>query len=183
LDLKTQRDYDLIQQCLEGHELAYKSIFDCYAGKMMALCSRYARDTQEGEDWVQEGFIKAFKSLDSFKFSGSFEGWLRKIMVNNCLRNLQKQSRRVNFLELSEFIEPGIDPNIINELEVEQIIKVIEMLPDGYRIVFNLSVIEGYSHKEIAEKLNITESTSRSQLVKAKRALKSKLVKHLRIAV
>ncbi len=183
MKLKANQDYQLVKACLDGDQAAFKSIFEAHAPKMMAVCARYARDNSEAEDWLQEGFIRAFNGLNSFKFNGSFEGWLRKVMVNNALKNLNRPGRKIATVELENFLDPGIEPEVISALTVKEIIHEINELPDGYRAVFNLNVIEGYSHKEIAEKLNITESTSRSQLVKAKRALKVRIVKLLRVAV
>lgn len=153
-----------------------------FAPTMMSLCSRYAVDKCEAEDWMQEGFIKAFNSLGSFKFAGSFEGWLRKIMVNTALKHLNKASRKLEQTELDQFLDTGYNGEILSTLAVEEIMKVVNELPEGYKAVFNLNVVEGFNHKEISEKLGITESTSRSQLVKAKKALKNKLNKIMKIA-
>lgn len=153
-----------------------------FAPTMMAVCSRFAVDRSEAQDWMQEGFIKAFNNLGSFKFEGSFEGWLRRIMVNTSLKHLKKPARQREHAELDQFLDTGYNADILSTLAVEEIIKVVNELPEGYKTVFNLNVIEGFSHKEIGAKLGITESTSRSQLVKAKKALKNKLNKLMKIA-
>ncbi len=183
MDLRTQRLHDLIRSCLQGQETAYKELFDLFSPKMLALCHRYAKDKYEAEDWLQEGFIRAFNNLKSFKFEGSFEGWLRRIMINNALRNLNKPARKNTFAGLEQYLDPGVDAQVLHSLAAEEIINVVNKLPDGYRTIFNLNVVEGYSHKEISELLGINESTSRSQLVKAKRALRNKLRKLLKLAV
>ncbi len=182
MNLKTRQEYDLVRSCLLGEESAFKALFDMFAPNMMTVCSRYAVDKFEAEDWMQEGFIKAFNNLGSFKFEGSFEGWLRKIMVNTSLKHLNKASRKMEKTELDQFLDTGYNGEILSTLAVEEIIKIVNELPEGYKTVFNLNVIEGYSHKEIGEKLGITESTSRSQLVKAKKALKNKLHKIMKLA-
>jgi len=182
VNLKTKQEYDLVRACLKGQEVAFKTLFELFAPKMMMVCQRYAIDRHEAEDWMQEGFIKAFNNLGSFKFQGSFEGWVRKIMVNTALKHLNKASRRIEKVELDHFLDVGLNSQVLSNLAVEEILKVLEELPEGYRTIFNLNVVEGYNHKEISEKLGITESTSRSQLVKAKRALKNKLIKLLKLA-
>lgn len=182
MNLKTRQEYDLVRSCLEGSEQGFKALFDMFAPTMMAVCTRYAIDKCEAEDWMQEGFIKAFNNLGSFKFEGSFEGWLRRIMVNTALKHLNKPSRKIHQTELDQFLDTGYNGEILSTLAVEEIINVVNQLPEGYKTVFSLSVIEGYNHKEIAEKLGITESTSRSQLVKAKKALKNKLHKIMKLA-
>lgn len=182
MNLKTRQEYDLVKACITGDEAAFKAVFDMFAPTMMGVCSRYAVDKQEAEDWMQEGFIRAFNNLGSFKFEGSFEGWLRRIMVNNALKHLNKPSRQKEQTELDQYLDTGYDADILSTLAVEEIIKVVDQLPEGYKTVFNLNVIEGFSHKEISHKLGITESTSRSQLVKAKKALKNKLNKLMKLA-
>ncbi|MDB5232852.1 MAG: polymerase ECF-type sigma factor [Chitinophagaceae bacterium] len=158
-------------------------LFEQFAGKMMAVCMRYASDTAQAEDMLQEGFIRVFNYIGQFKFEGSFEGWIRRIMVNSALKSLQK--KRIDFKEITDrdnsFSSP--EPYAYNNLGEDELMKLINDLPDGYRIVFNLNVIEGYSHEEIATMLNIQASTSRSQLVKARKMLQQQILNLQKIAV
>lgn len=172
----------LIESCLKGDRKSQKILFDRFAGKMFALCKRYARNLQESEDMLQEAFVKVFNSLDKFGFKGSFEGWIRRIVVNTCLRYLEKDKIIFEDIDIVEYSSSNvIQSSAIENLAEEELLKIIALLPDGYKMVFNLYVIEGYSHKEIAELLNIGESTSRSQLVKARKLLKELLIQQNRI--
>jgi RNA polymerase sigma factor (sigma-70 family) len=142
----------------------------------MALCMRYAQDRAEAEDMLQEGWIRVFDNIKSFRFQGSLEGWIRKVMVTTALKQLRKAkpTEELNFSH--DFEESPELPDAIAHLQEQEIIRHIEGLPEGYRIVFNLYVIEGYRHTEIAELLGIEESTSRSQLVKARKWLQEKIL-------
>ncbi|BAV08446.1 RNA polymerase ECF-type sigma factor [Filimonas lacunae] len=144
---------------------------------------RYASDASEAEDILQEGFIRIFSYIHQFKFEGSFEGWLRRIVVNSALKQLQK--KRIVFKEISDHHDssPRLDPYVYANLGEEELMKLINALPEGYRVVFNLSVIEGYSHEEIAQLLNVQPSTSRSQLVKARKMLQNQIIELQKIAV
>jgi len=133
------------------------------------------RDDLEAEDVLQEGFVLIFKKLDTFEFKGALFNWMRMVVVNVALRKLQKRSRKDTIYNLDDVVEPSTDEDQISALAAEEILALIQELPDGYRSVFNLYVVEGYKHNEIAEKLNIGESTSRSQLTKAKRMLQKSL--------
>ncbi|MDR6342856.1 RNA polymerase sigma-70 factor (ECF subfamily) [Filimonas zeae] len=150
---------------------------------MMSVCLRYAADASEAEDILQEGFIRIFSYIHQFKFEGSFEGWLRRIVVNSALKQLQK--KKISFKEISDHQEssPRMDPYVYSNLGEEELLKLINALPEGYRVVFNLSVIEGYSHEEIAQLLNVQPSTSRSQLVKARKMLQNQITELQKIAV
>ncbi|MDG1298229.1 MAG: RNA polymerase sigma factor [Saprospiraceae bacterium] len=169
----------LIESCLKGDSKSQKELFDLFAGKMFTLCKRYARTSQESEDMLQEAFVKVFNSLDKFSFKGSFEGWIRRIVVNTCLRYLEKEKISFDDIALVEYSSSNvIQSSAIDHLAEEELLRLIASLPDGYKMVFNLYVIEGYSHKEIAEMLGFGESTSRSQLVKARKLLKELLIQH-----
>ena len=172
----------LIELCIDGDRKSQKDLFDRFAGKMFTLCKRYARTSQESEDMLQEAFVKVFNSLDKFGFKGSFEGWIRRIVVNTCLRYLEKEKIMFEDIDMVEYSSSNvIQASAIEHLAEEELLNIIALLPDGYKMVFNLYVIEGYSHKEIADMLNIGESTSRSQLVKARKLLKELLIQHNRI--
>lgn len=162
---------ELILGCIEENSKYQKALFDKYSGLLLTICRRYFPDHSLAEDALQEGFIRIFKKLDQFKFEGSFEGWMKRIVVNICLRKLQKETKRYDWSELDKSEIKPIKPIAESGIYEEELLNLLERLPRGYRTVFNLYAIDGYSHKEIGEKLNITDSTSRSQLVKARKML------------
>lgn len=161
----------LVKGCLRADRKSQEELFRRYSGKMLAVCMRYARHRMEAEDLLQDAFIKVYQNLDKFKFSGSLEGWIRRIVINTALKAYGKKSFQNEQIGLESTIEQIKDPTILASINEEELLKLVSRLPDGYRIVFNLFAIEGYSHKEIAELLGIQESTSRSQLVKARKML------------
>lgn len=138
---------------------------------MYGVCLRYARSSADAADILQEGFVKVFTKLGQYGFQGSFEGWIRKIMVNTALRQYQRQRFDREESGLERLPDHPVDPDALSLLSEAELLKLIAQLPDGYRVVFNLVAIEGYSHGEVAETLGIQESTSRSQLTKARRWL------------
>ncbi len=164
-------EQELIEGCIREDQHCQREVFQRYAGKMLAVCIRYTRHQMEAEDIVQEAFIKVFDNIGNFQFRGSFEGWIRRIVVNTALKNFNKKSYQNEQIGLEDRPEHAVDPAAYETLSAEEIVGAINQLPDGYRIVFNLYAIEGYSHKEIADLLGIQESTSRSQLVKARKML------------
>jgi RNA polymerase sigma-70 factor (ECF subfamily) len=168
-------DRELIEHCLKGNAKSQHRLFGQYAGKMMTVCRRYACDQKEAEDILQESFIKVFSSLDQYRFEGPLEGWIRRIVVHTALRTVQK--KRIYYADIDDHPENvpalSVGPDAIANLSVEELVKLISHLPDGYRLVFNLYVLEGYDHKEIATILGITSATSRSQLLKARRLLQT----------
>jgi len=174
---------ELIKKCLENHRPSQKALFELFGGKMMALCFRYARHRDEAEDFMQEGFIKVFTNLEKFSFEGSFEGWVRKIMVNTCLKNLKKKHMTHEIHGLENYKDVSYEQSVVSKLTVDELLILVSKLPAGYRIVFNMYAIEGYSHREIGEKLNIGESTSRSQLAKARKLLQKQIDQLQKIAV
>lgn len=149
----------------------------------MTICLRYASSSMEAEDMMQEGFISIFKNIHQFKYNGSFGGWMRRIIVNSALSILRKN--RIQFIEINErnAINNSIDSYSYAHLAEEDLLKLINALPTGYRIVFNLNVVEGYSHDEIAKLLDIQPATSRSQLVKARKMLQQQILQLQKIAV
>lgn len=175
----TQARYlELVMACRKGDQLAQKKLYDLLSGKMFALCLRYMGDRTQAEDILQDGFITLFTKLASFTGGGSFEGWARKIFVNTALMSLRKNDA----LKMSDSLEPDtpIKAETTTQLEnigYKELLSMISSMPDGYRTVFNMYVIEGYSHKEIAEALGISEATSRSQLQRARVLLQNKLKK------
>lgn len=174
---------DLIAGCLDGQRSAQKALFEMYAGKMIAVCRRYSRNDQEAEDILQDGFVKVFLHLASFDHAGSFEGWIRRIFINTALKLISKKSYQNEQVGIDDLPESKVSPEVFAQLSEKELLQIISSLPEGYRVVFNLYAIEGYSHKEIADMLNIGESTSRSQLLKARRMLQSRVTDSQRIAV
>lgn len=168
----------IIQGSLRGDRISQKQLFDRFSGKMLAVCMRYSRHQMEAEDLLQDGFIKVFTHLEQYKFQGPFEQWVRRIMINNAIKNCNRKSFYHEFSVGDDIPEMFEEPEVIDSMAERELINMINELPDGYRMVFNLYAIEGYSHKEISETLHIEESTSRSQLVKARKVLQDKLLKH-----
>jgi RNA polymerase sigma factor (sigma-70 family) len=170
-------DNDLISKCQNNDRKAQYDLYNKYSGKMYFVCLRYAEDNDQAQDILQDGFIKVFKNLDKFRGEGSFEGWLRRIMVNTSIEYIR---RKIDIRSISDNHEETIETKEIgglHKLAVDDIYKLIQTLPTGYKSVFNLYEIEGYSHKEIAEMLGISEGTSKSQLSRAKQMLKKELIK------
>lgn len=166
----------LINSCLNGNPVAQRELFEKYAPKMMSVCLRYLKNKQEAEDVLQDGFVKVFDKLDSYVSSGSFEGWIRRIMVNTALDQIRKNNK----FSFSENVDElgyklGKDSTIQGDLAANDLLKMINEMPQGYRVVFNMFAIEGYSHKEIAKTLGVTENTSKSQFARARAYLKNKL--------
>lgn len=174
---------ELIQGCLNNDRISQRQLFEVYAPKMLIVCKRYARYDLEAEDILQESFIKVFKHLHKFQFEGSFEGWVRRIMVNTALKYISRKHFTHEKIMLDYMPEESIDPDVFSKLSEDEILELVTQLPDGYRLVFNLYAIEGYSHREVGEMLNIEESTSRSQLVKARRMLQDKIKELQKIAI
>lgn len=172
---KNSTDETLIQYSIVGDRLAQKAIFDKYSSRMMGVCMRYAVDQPAAEDILQEGFIKAFRNLHKFRNEGSFEGWLRRIMVNTAIEIYRKKNHLYSVLEIETQYEKVTNDNVLSDLAAEDIMGMVMKLSPGYRTVFNMYAIEGYSHKEIAEQLNISEGTSKSQLARARYILMKKV--------
>lgn len=142
---------------------------------MFAVCLRYSHHQAEAEDLLQEGFIRVFDKLGDFRMEGSLEGWVRRIMVHTCINHLRKKSVRGEVLGTAQMLERGVAPAAPGNLGQAELLALVQELPEGYRAVFNLYAIEGYDHAEIATMLGFTESTSRSQLAKARMALQRRL--------
>lgn len=163
------KERKLIAKALKKDRSAQKKLFESYAPKMLGVCRSYVRDVHHAEELMLSGFLKVFTQLESYKNEGSFEGWMRTIMIRTCISFLRKK----NQITYSDTME---DTEVVYNLEnsgTEELQSLIDALPDGYKMVFNLFVIEGYSHTEIAKQLNISESTSKSQLFKARKMLQT----------
>ena len=169
-------EQQLIQGCKARERKAQKELYETYARKMMAVCLRYINDGETAADMLQDGFVKVFSAVDSYTGSGSFEGWIRRIIVNVCLEHLRKSDvlrGAVDLENTSELVSLGDSP--IGNLTEKELLQLIANLPEGFRTVFNLFAIEGYSHREISHLLNISEGTSRSQYTRARQVLQRKI--------
>src|SRR5687767_9724420 len=170
MELKIYRakEEDLIKGCLQRDRTAQKRLYETYSSKMYALCYRYVRNPMEAEDILVTAFMKVFDKIDQFKSEGSFEGWIRRIVVNEALTQLRRNRSMYLETELEQADrEPDYD-KLSDHLEAEDLLNMIQEMPAGYRIVFNMYAIDGYSHKEIADHLGISENTSKSQLSRAR---------------
>lgn len=165
----------LYEGCRTGSRQAQEKLYQAMASKMFGVCMRYARSTFEAEDMLQAGFIKVFGSMDSYRGEGSFEGWIRRIIVNTAIESYRRNMRRGQPVEIGEVYEDVQQTFSMDTLECEDLLRIIQTLPDGYRIVFNMYALEGFSHKEIAEALQISEGASKSQLSRARTWLKEKI--------
>jgi RNA polymerase sigma-70 factor (ECF subfamily) len=157
----------IIKGCIAGNRAFQTKLYDLYAPKMLGVCLRYAKNREEAEEILQEGFLKVFTYIRTFKGAGSFEGWIRRIMVNSALGRFRNKSHLQPVIRLETY-EPVSDTDIISNLDAKDLLSLIQLLPLGYRIVFNLYVFEGFKHREIAEELGIAEGTSKSNLFDAR---------------
>lgn len=169
-------DEDFIARCVDNDPKAQGELYKWFAPKMFGICLRYAKNQMEAEDVLQEGFIKIFRYLKDYRSDGSLEGWIRRTMVNTAINFYKKKLRYQKdiSLEQTEPFNPG-EESALDKLSAKELLEFVQELPDGYRMVFNLNIIEGYTHKEIGEMLNISENTSKSQLSRARGVLQTKL--------
>ena len=173
----------LIQQCIKGDRHSQNELYKMFSQKMFIICLRYSPNRQEAEDNLQEGFIKTFEFLSQYKFNGSFEGWMRKIMVNCCLQKYRakKNLHAVVDIETTSLHEIGTE-DIISQIGTKELMRMVQKLLNGYRMVFNLYVFEGMKHREIAQELGISEGTSKSNLFDARTILQRSVNNSLQIA-
>lgn len=169
------KETELIEKCLRNDRQAQHALYQTYSGKMYALCCRYVKDRMEAEDVMVTAFTKIFERINQFKGEGSFEGWIRRVMVNESLSYLRKNKNMYLETDIEEAHREPDYHQLENQLEADDLLKLIEELPSGYRMVFNLYAIDGYSHQEIADQLGISENTSKSQLSRARALLQKRL--------
>ncbi len=166
----------LVERCLNGERKAQRQLFERFSGKMMAVCLRYAGNRADAEDCMIQGFEKVFRALPMFQNLGSLEGWIRRIMVRESLTLVRKKT--LLFADSSEEAEnQGAWPDWATQLEASELMALVQALPEGYRLVFNLYAVEGYSHEEIGDMLSISAVTSRSQLSRARALLQKQIQK------
>jgi RNA polymerase sigma factor (sigma-70 family) len=170
----------VLTACMKGDRAAQKQLYQSYYGYAMSICLRYAPSSIEAEEIVNDSFLKVFNRLGQYDSSRPFRWWLRRIIINTAIDYYRSDVKNLHSLEAEEAQEINYDQDILSEISVEEILQLIQDLPPAYRLVFNLYVIEGYTHPEIAEKLGIHEGTSRSNLAKARRHLQNKLEENFR---
>jgi RNA polymerase sigma factor (sigma-70 family) len=167
----------LLQACLKNQPAAQQELYSKYSPKMLAVCYRFARNREDAEDMLQEGFIRVFTQIHQFQNKGSFEGWIRRIIVHTCINHLKKHKKFNDSVDISQAHTLQVrEDSVPSIIQAKQVIECIRMLPIGYRTVLNLFAIDGYNHREIATMLDIEESTSRSQYTRAKAMLEQILV-------
>jgi RNA polymerase sigma-70 factor (ECF subfamily) len=169
-------DEELVKKCLENNRNAQKALFDKYSRNMMSLCIRYAGNEDDAKDILQEGFIKVFTRLKDYRGSGSLSGWIKTIMVNTALNHIKKRGMVTEWLEINEEFSVSADLQGDSRMGEQELLKLIRSLPDGFRTIFNLFAIEGYSHKEIAGMMGISENTSKTQYMRARARLQKMIV-------
>lgn len=156
-----------------------RELYERYSAKMFGVCLRYAGNTEEAEDILQEGFIKVFRKIGSFRGEGSFEGWIRRIFVNTAIEQFRRKTYMQPITEREENSVEATYLSVLDSLAEKDIIKLVQQLSPGYRTVFNMYVVEGYTHRQIAESLGISEGTSKSQLSRAKIILQDLVKQHI----
>ncbi len=170
-----QEEKEIIQLAIENNRTAQQKIYTKFSSKMLSVCRQYIKDIHQAEDIMITAFMKVFVNLKNFQHNGSFEGWIRRIMVNECISHIRVQ-KKVAFLDEEDYSEDSFN-NIESQISAEDIQFLIDSLPDGYKMIFNLYAIEGYKHQEIASMLGINEGTSKSQLSHARKILKEHITK------
>ncbi len=176
------QEQELIRRCKANDRTAQRLLYERFAPLLMGICRRYV-GSLNGEDVLQDSFIRIFQYLAQYRNDGSFEGWIRRVCVNTCIRYLEKEKRlQIDYIA-DGLPESSVEPDAISKMSADELMSLIDKLPDGYRTVFNLSVIEGFHHKEIAELLGIEESSSRSQLTKARKYIQRSLVTTLKVEI
>lgn len=163
----------LIQDCINGNRMSQKELYHQFSPKMFSVCLRYAKNQMDAEDILQDGFVKLFNNLEKFRGEGSFEGWIRRIFVNTAIEHIRRKNLNTTCSDGLENTVKDKAKNILDDLYEKDLIEYTTQLSDGYKTVFKLYAVDGYSHKEIAEQLGITESTSKSQFSRAKAILRT----------
>jgi len=171
----------IIKGCIDGDRRSQQALYEHFYGKMMAVCMRYAKDPDESLDMFQEAFIKVFKNLPKYGKKGSFEGWIRRIMVNTSIDHIRKNKKHNQMLELDDkhgsfVIDEEEDAGILEHVSFKDLLDMVQFLSPAYRTVFNMYIVDGFTHQEIADELKINIGTSKSNLAKAKQKLKKMLL-------
>ena len=183
LEVYNLTESDLIKECLKNNDKAKEELYVRFEKKMFGVCMRYAKNKMEAEDILHDGYLKVLNNLHSFRGDGPLGGWIRRIMVNTALNHCRDNSHFNSSIEIENIEDDEADNNkdIVGNISANEMIKYIQELPRGYRTVFNLFAVEGYSHKEIGDMLNISENTSKTQLLMARKALQKRINKELEL--
>lgn len=177
MELTQYRIDDLLDGCRAGKRHMQEALYKKTAAKMLAICMRYARDKMEAEDVLQIAYVKVFEKIKEYRGDGAFEGWMRRIMVNTAIESYRRNIKMMNVVPIEDAYDQPSTEADFSRLGIQDLMKLIQKLSDGYRIVFNMYAIEGYSHKEIARELGITEGASKSQLSRARAILRAEVIK------
>jgi RNA polymerase sigma factor (sigma-70 family) len=181
MQLTQYRIDDLLSGCKAGNRQMQEALYKQTAAKMLAICMRYTKDKMEAEDVLQVAYTKVFEKIKEYRGDGAFEGWIRRIMVNTAIESYRKSIKMMNVVPIEDAYDQPSTGFDFSRLGVQDLMKLIQKLSDGYRIVFNMYAIEGYSHKEIATTLGISEGASKSQLSRARAILRAEVIKMERI--
>ncbi len=173
-DNEIQKEIVLVKQCIQGNRKSQHELYNLFAGKMYAICMRYASNVDDAQDILQDGFIKVFQKLETFRWEGSLEGWIRRVFVFTSIEFLRKKNKKTTY-ELDKVDAVDSELNGFDKISMKELLALIQQLPDTYRTIVNLYMVEGYTHREIGEILDIKESTSKSQLVRAKGILQKEI--------
>jgi RNA polymerase sigma factor (sigma-70 family) len=168
----------MIEGCIRAERVYQKALYERYASKMLGVCMRYAESREEAEDMLQEGFIRVYQSITTYRKMGSFEGWVRRVMVFTAINMYKSRLRKYKEELMHEDFDQPVQDDMLDRISAREITSLIQMMPEGYRVIFNLFAVEGYSHKEIAEQLNIAVGTSKSQFARARAHLQQLIMKH-----
>jgi len=168
-------DQELVKGCARGDRASQRALYERFSRKMMVICQRYARSSQEAEDSLQEGFIKIYKSIGDFRSESKLETWITRVMINTSLNNQRQKLYMLPMVDVEDVTLPEREEISLSSFHLSDLIAMVQSLPDGCRIVFNLFAIEGYTHKEIAEMLKVSEGTSKSQYNRARSLLRARI--------
>lgn len=177
MELTQYRIDELLNGCRAGNRQMQEALYKQTAAKMLVVCMRYTKDKMEAEDILQLGYVKVFEKIKEYRGEGAFEGWVRKIMVNTAIESYRKNLKNMNLVQIEEAYEQHSTDFDFSRLGLQDLMRIIQKLSDGYRIVFNMYAIEGYSHKEIAATLGISEGASKSQLSRARAILREEIIR------
>ncbi|WEK18537.1 MAG: RNA polymerase sigma factor [Candidatus Pedobacter colombiensis] len=177
MELTQYRIDELLNGCKAGNRQMQEALYKQTAAKMLAICMRYTKDKMEAEDVLQLAYIKVFEKIKEYRGEGAFEGWIRRIMVNTAIESYRKNLKNMNLVQIEEAHEQPSTNFDFSRLGLQDLMRIIQKLSDGYRIVFNMYAIEGYTHKEIAATLGISEGASKSQLSRARAILREEIIR------
>ncbi len=170
VDLYSEKD--ILQGCRKNKRQYQEILYRKYAARMYGICMSYAGNRDMAQDMLQDAFVKVYRKIRDFNMEGSLEGWIRRIVANTAIDHLRKNQRQRNYIrETDELPDTAYEPEVLEDMKAQDVLKLVARLPEGARIIFNLFALEGYTHKEIAEKMNISEGTSKSQFNRARKML------------